>query len=351
MFALRRRHFALASLGTLLGILIGECGLRCGGFIGAVADLQVASYVIADIWRHHSRALRLSGQPILSVDVLRKIYSFPRSLNPDDHFSRRFWGGEREFTTRPCPNPEMGYRINGTPEDFLPVYGVVVGDSYTEGAQVDDRETYVSRLSRISGKRFINLGVVGQGTGGDLARLKHSDFLKSTPRIIILQVSRNDLLDDLWLGANFPAYAHNFTLRPDDLPLRRWLFLYRVNVELSRRSLLYLLASWPFPRSWQSGFIRQSIREAGREMQRSNLSEFHALARSRGAKLLIVEYDTHIRQDYGWPPDSLPGVSVIQLKIGANETVRFDGHWNRAGHNRAAELIGERLRELGWLRL
>ena len=95
---------------------------------------------------------------------------------------------------------ELQYRGNAyTPFDNEAHPSVVVlGDSYTFGAGVDDGEEYASILERELGgsERVINLGIGGWGLTQEIRR--YFDFgARYRPRAVILQFSANDPRDNL----------------------------------------------------------------------------------------------------------------------------------------------------------
>jgi len=75
---------------------------------------------------------------------------------------------------------------------------VVLGDSYSFGAGVDDGQEYPAVLERAlqGNARVINLGVGGWGLTQEIRRY-HDFGVRYDPRIVILQFSANDPQDDL----------------------------------------------------------------------------------------------------------------------------------------------------------
>jgi hypothetical protein len=90
-----------------------------------------------------------------------------------------------------------GRLVPATP-DGQESFVVVLGDSYTFGAGVDDEEVYAAVLQRALGNsyRVLNLGIGGWGLTQEIRR--YHDFGADThPRAVVLQFSGNDPEDDL----------------------------------------------------------------------------------------------------------------------------------------------------------
>lgn len=332
------RRVVAASAGTVvLAALFGEAALRALSFAPVVRDVATSQEVTTDLWPRATRPVPGTAGIAPDAPVSRWFLLFPRCLKPDLRVARRFWGTPWSFTTRPCPNAEMGYRSNGVADDSARAYGVVVGDSITEGAQVDDAQNYVSLLSRMTRRRFVNLGAFAQGTSGHVERLRASGFLRLRPRVVILQLQHNDVGEDLRLEA-----ARG---RPDPAPLegRWWLRCARA----SRLCFVFAGAWESWRRPYDPPPQSDAERRTGLAIQRKNLARFRALARASGARLLIVE-DGDVGEDF----DRLAraaGDPCLRLETSARRRLRLDGHWNPAGHQSAAAAIALKLLRLGWL--
>lgn len=70
---------------------------------------------------------------------------------------------------------------------------IALGDSLTEGYLVSPDECYVSLVQRQLGMPVINAGVNGNNSADALERLK-ADVLDKNPRLVILAIGGNDLL-------------------------------------------------------------------------------------------------------------------------------------------------------------
>lgn len=70
---------------------------------------------------------------------------------------------------------------------------VALGDSLTEGVGAPAGQGYVDVLARLAGQPILNRGVGGDTTGDALQRLER-DVLDADPRIVIVLLGGNDLL-------------------------------------------------------------------------------------------------------------------------------------------------------------
>jgi len=83
---------------------------------------------------------------------------------------------------------------------------VALGDSYTMGAGVEARESFVDRLERLVGRKILNAGVSSFGTEREFRMLKRLDT--SNLKVVIVQYSDNDI------GENLAAVSANgFNIR------------------------------------------------------------------------------------------------------------------------------------------
>lgn len=324
------RRLALGALAAFLGLALCEAALRSLPF-RPFTDIRTSHYVATVLWPGTQKALI---EPVVPGD-----FWSPRALIPGVRFSRRSSGARHDFTTLASPAaPRIGYRSNGVPGgDQGPVYGVCIGDSETEGAHVDDAETYASVLSRMSGKRFVNLGARGQGTAAHLARLEASGFLGENPKLIILQTHENDLAEDLllWMGARPPARGISHRLRRH---LISWSLGYHLLDRSGRVEARF------------GGVIRRlAVSAFAARIQREQLQRAHALAANSGAKLVILVASPGAMKDIRWRPDQLAPVLIVSPALQESQRIAYDGHWNREGHETAARALLDGLRKRRWL--
>jgi lysophospholipase L1-like esterase len=70
------------------------------------------------------------------------------------------------------------------------------GDSLTEGADVDQRDSWPALVEKELNIRIVNSGISGDTTGGLLSRFYH-DVIPHRPGIVIIMAGTNDLWWDL----------------------------------------------------------------------------------------------------------------------------------------------------------
>lgn len=329
----RRKAVLLLSVlvgGPALLLAAGEVLLRNACFSSRAVDVLKSHHVATAVWPSSTVGLEDGADAGLGA------LPVPRVLKPGLRITRKVCGERMSFTTRACPDPRFGYRMNGGDEGDGEVYALVLGDSMTEGAHVDDSETYSSVLTKSTKKRFVNLGVFAQGTTGHLERLRLTRFLERKPRVIILQTNPNDAREDAWLAAR--GRGASGAARGSGSRWRR--------AVLRRSVLLRFLWRRLFPRrGWAP---RAGRLAAPGDIQERNVGVIHELALRSGAKLLVVEDGTRLREAFAHlPPDS--GPAFIEVGLGADMRVWAEGHWNRKGHEEAALLIQAKLYGLGWL--
>ena len=87
---------------------------------------------------------------------------------------------------------------------------IVLGDSYTEAGNVNEEDTYASRLSKKTGLSMRNLGVSGYTTPEELlVFLKHAEH--TNPKVLVLQVAESNDIHEAaeyygWVKAGKPKY-------------------------------------------------------------------------------------------------------------------------------------------------
>lgn len=276
--------------------------------------------------------------------------------------------------------PEVGWRDDGMPAGG-PVAAVALGDSFTEGYGVPLEHTWVHRVEARTGRQVVNMGVSGNDFGSN-GRILELYGLRLAPGLVLWGVTPND-----------------FQIEPTP-PRRRWvepaLRLLRqrsVTYELAkfaagvgsyapvregfhpyRDGRLDLLFAWG---PWVP-LLGPERRRLGSEEIRTALGRARALTSRAGAELVLFFFPA--KEHVYWPLasraladpaayrfeplvedwrracaalglrclDLTPG---FQARAGEGEQLyfRIDGHWNRAGHELAADLILAYLRQEGLL--
>jgi len=139
---------------------------------------------------------RLLPTPVL----LEHRWRHPTIKQPDEVYRMRY-PPDFDFQVREHPDftfhirtrslgfPGMGFRDDGIDP---PVYGVVVGDSYTWGFGVEQEETFTELLEERTSRDFVNLGRAGDSSV-ELGRILESYGLALNPRVAVWAFFANDL--------------------------------------------------------------------------------------------------------------------------------------------------------------
>ena len=160
-------------------------------------------------------ALRLFG-PVLPGN-----YSTGTFLTPHPVYGRFHvpgfdgWVKTREFASRVTINA-LGLR--GPERPYAKPDGVrrilVLGDSFTEAAQVAERESTVSRLEAALNARgtdryeVLNAGVGGWGTGQQLVYLREEGYRYQPDLVLVLLYLGNDVFDNSYALQGSPKSPH-----------------------------------------------------------------------------------------------------------------------------------------------
>ena len=133
------------------------------------------------------------------------------------------------------------------PPGVLRIVGL--GDSFTQGYEVNVEETYLFRLQQLLGERglnveVINLGVSGYGTAEELVMLREFGF-KFNPDVVVVGYYTNDISDNV--------RSHLFAIDDEDslvraaesylpaIEIRNRLYSYWVYRKLAENSHLFAL--------------------------------------------------------------------------------------------------------------
>ena len=261
--------------------------------------------------------------------------------------------------TRIAPEFRIAINTNSLgmrdPEPTKPLTdGVVfVGDSFTMGYGVQDNEAFPALIRAGLEKQGVTMPVLNTGMGnngnGRWVKFFEHDAAKFHPRIVVFQVMANDFDDNL--------AEHLFELGPDgrlrELPVaapglaRKAQTLIDKVPGLSYSHLVGL--AWTAAEAIQSDRAAISIESgAGKELPSDALT--FALvgtavdqARATGAEVLgLLVGLTGQRRTKMIEIFKQRGLACLD---GPNRTdspdmfFKVDGHWNSAGHRRAAELL------------
>ena len=246
---------------------------------------------------------------------------------------------------------------------------LLLGDSVAFGFEVDDAETFASRLEE-AGVETINLAVPGWGTDQELLRLKRQR-LAAAPRLVVLNVClENDFADN-----HSPTFFYDgiqpkpyFTMEGDALVLhdqhvRSW--RRRAAVWLRQRSHLYnRIAGVPAVshEGWPQRMARAlTPRDEAKAVTYRLVAEVARTARGAGADVLVLLHPSKeafrsgsdLRDGFFASPQ-LRGVPLLDMgDIYRARGLRWSevaqdamGHLTPLGHGVVAETILGRLKGL-----
>lgn len=176
------RRSAKVGVASLLGL--------AGGWLLAEAALRLAPdrLPLAVQTMTHRRS-RSAGQ-------IERFYADWRSLlRPDPLLGYRY---HPSIDLWLAGHPDFSYRLRTNSRGFRsayelgPVDAIAVGDSFTMGHGVDESDTWVVRLSALTGRKVANLGIGGFGALNELPLLE-TEGLRLQPRLVIWQFFEDDL--------------------------------------------------------------------------------------------------------------------------------------------------------------
>ena len=218
---------------------------------------------------------------------------------------------------------------------------VTLGDSFTFGWGVEEREAFPALLEEASGVPVDNLGVSGFGTGQEV-RLFEALGAPRAPRAVVLTVCPNDVEEvgrDRMYGRSKPLYDPAADRFGDPEPegwLRRHSHLWRslTKAREARRTRP----------------LGPDEVTAGREAVVRLLERLAAGAAEAGARLVVQAWDDP------WLAERSAGRGWLYLDLApaldrasreAPVTFAGDSHWNPRGHRVVAEALGALLRDHG----
>jgi lysophospholipase L1-like esterase len=264
--------------------------------------------------------------------------------------------------------PEHGY---AKPERMRRV--LVLGDSYTDGSEVDDRELFTWHLQNcLEGVEVINLGVYGFSTAQELVALERFGLGYSPDLVLLLSIS-NDLVENV-LGLQSFGVAPRFVLEGDTLafegtdhPSARALFSatnLRAPRWIHQHSLLYyVLNHYIYHRLFAEKISETQKRRIATltpaervELYLRIVSRMRDITARSGAGLIVVlgYMRNELLGDEASPLAGIArqlaatGIQVVDL-FGALRDAERDGerslyyrediHWNPRGHEVVAALL------------
>ena len=251
----------------------------------------------------------------------------------------------------------LGYRDKPVDEiDLQPPRILVVGDSYTAGYGVKNPDdTYVGQLRELVGDEFevLNLGANNADSRDEFRNLVNYPY---KPAIVVLQYYGNDVTK---AANNVGITFHGFAPYED---IRGHPTYYLV-----RSSYILNYLYWRYPHGDTSSyveFLNKAYNDADTmQTHLADLGKFVKYGRDCGVPLLVVIFpflrDIESSRVYVDPVSEYfirEGVPVIDVGVIVRDIAPLDrvvnsndGHPSELVHRRVAEVMRDRLAELGWL--
>jgi hypothetical protein len=293
--------------------------------------------------------------------------------------------GELEGSTLRVSYNQHGYRIPehtfDNPDGRQRV--VILGDSYVDGAEVDDRDVHTVLLQqRMPDAEVINAGVYGYSTAQALITLEEVG-LRYGPDLVVLLTVENDFFDNTRNFAYFgPAPRFRLdadslilepatgtlameTFRATNLPVP-WVMPY-----LHRHSTVYYLLNHHIYQriigtrieAIMASQVNAVSPDDRVELYRRIVVRMARTAERAGADFVVffAYLRGEVRRNDASPRAELArrltddGVAVVdlfdelreaELSSPASLWYELDSHWNPLGHRTAAELMRPRIEEI-----
>lgn len=354
------------TLVALIGLLL--CYQRFGGRLPTVYLVNVLA--IAGLFLHAELLVRYKFSDYVMEDLywIRDGYYVNRS-GLRSHLT------DKEYEVDYLTNKD-GFRI-GYSQQADVSYGQVdwlfLGDSYTQGAQVNFEDLYTTQLYRRFPDRIVaNAGISGWGIPEEL-RYFEKEGRRYKPKVVFLQVSIfNDFMKVQERSAGVSDHLMQYSQfvrlllqdfkyeNPVRLPLGRWAEPFYPDAESNRRYNIFYTPTAP---------SKQRDLQAYQEY----LGKFTAAVRQSGAKPVILLLPTkeqirapYLREvitEFGLDPRELdmrrPNVFMRRLADSLDVELidvfdefrnspeepyfNFDEHLTAYGHQLLAEIIARRL--------
>jgi hypothetical protein len=211
----------------------------------------------------------------------------------------------------------------------------VIGDSFAMGYGVNDSETFAAYLEEIVDRPVYNLGVSSYGTYRELVRLEKSGLLNRIDTIVI-QYCENDLLENIEkLSRNSSATREQFNS----------IFV------ASKRNTSRTLKSWAIEALWVPLSEAKALFVPHKQVHEDFAPHFEALTNVfnrfpwiRSKKVVLFVQNAHGRRFDNFEAFSTNStgqpITFVDVNLGPEAYFIVDGHLNKFGHKRLAQIIG-----------
>lgn len=254
---------------------------------------------------------------------------------------------------------------------------LVLGDSFTEGGQVDDADLFTTRLAaQVPGVEVVNAGVGGFGTVQEYLLLR-DEGLALAPDLVLVVVYDNDWID------NCLSYSPAIGPRPyavasadsvqivedyDDADFLAFCLPFPGQSFLARHSYVYRSVNDKLYQPLRGSVLQERARSAEarfdegtrRRVLLTLLDRMRALAEGGGARLAVVlaprreaaaagadrrhdDVAAHLATTATPCVDLLPALHAAMSR-GESPYFERDIHWTRAGHASVAAALAPLVR-------
>lgn len=342
----RRERWLGITFSIFLGLFLLECGLRWMGDLAGYGERNgFPSYYLQSHHLNFSSWYYLHTPDTL-LDIPKTEFKWYRETNS-------LGLSERKVAT---PKPAGEFRILG------------LGDSFTEGDGVPFDSTWLMQLEKRLGEshpehtwRTVNAGIGGSDPVFQTVLLRDK-LLDLDADVVILSTNSSDL-SDLSTRGGFERFRADGTVFVSDPYAWEWLYGISYTVRFFVRYLLDYSPSLNLDRL-------HPIEESPRHLLKS-FADIRSMLADRETQFLVVVHP--LKKDFQSPGYADTGmVQVLQglkeggfnyldmkagfEKAGIGTPQDVDGlywplnrHFNRHGYALYAQLVQDKLEELGWL--
>ncbi|MBI3447417.1 MAG: SGNH/GDSL hydrolase family protein [Acidobacteria bacterium] len=370
----------------------------CLGNIALLALSVAATCAVGEIVLRYFRPQPLEAVYMWPDGTLRHIPSFSHT------YARGEFASVARFNAQGLRGPEIPAR-----REPARLRTIVLGDSFVEGAQVEEDEILTTRLERLSGSpprlEVINAGVAGTGTSEELILFDRA-LAPLKPDLVLLGWYPNDVRNNADRKLFRIVDGQAIAAREPSLPKVR--LVYDLRKFFASRSHLYMLVKQAVDAATEEDPVERRAGKAaapalnaaapleaeevferkpsqlvagGWDLSLALLSAMKHHVEAGGARFVLVVFPSRFQVDdalwraqaarigvdpatfdLGKPQRLLAewgkstGTPVIDLldefrrrNVSNTFYLKTDAHWNPLGHQLAAETIAKGLRELGVL--